>query len=134
MVNCIKAFASVKKQDNQEEVMSEHEWIKEFPVAITVCDRDGLILEMNDAADAFFKKYGGRKLIGTNALDCHPEKAREKFESLMKSLETNVYSIEKLGVHRLIYQSPWYKDGHYAGFIELALPIPARIPHFIREG
>ena len=27
-----------------------HEWISEFPAAITVCDKDGIILEMNDKA------------------------------------------------------------------------------------
>lgn len=113
--------------------MADYEWVKDFPGAITVCDREGLILEMNEAADVFFKKNGGRNLIGTNALDCHPEPAREKFKNLMKKVEANIYSIEKNGVHRLIYQTPWYQDGHYAGFIELALPIPARIPHFVRE-
>ena len=39
--------------------MAEHEWIEEFPVAITVCDKEGLILEMNEAAETFFKKDGG---------------------------------------------------------------------------
>jgi PAS domain-containing protein len=112
--------------------MAEHQWVEEFPVAVTVCDKEGIILAMNKAAEAFFQKDGGRKLIGSNALDCHPEKAREKFELMMQSREANVYSIEKRGIHRLIYQTPWYKDGQYAGFIELALPIPAEIPHFIR--
>src|SRR6266496_1219850 len=28
--------------------MSEHDWINEFPAAITVCDANGIILEMND--------------------------------------------------------------------------------------
>ena len=28
----------------------ENAWIKEFPAAATVCDPDGIILEMNDKA------------------------------------------------------------------------------------
>ena len=132
LANPVNPVYLSQEQDKQGETMAEHDWIEEFPVAITVCDKEGLILEMNEAADTFFKKDGGRKLIGTNALDCHPEKAREKFEGMMKGVETNVYSIEKRGIHRLIYQTPWYKDGKVAGFIELALPIPARIPHFVR--
>ena len=28
----------------------ENAWIKEFPAAVTVCDPDGIILEMNDKA------------------------------------------------------------------------------------
>jgi hypothetical protein len=32
----------------------------------------------------------------------------------------------------LIYQSPWYRDGQYAGFVEISLEIPFDMPHFIR--
>ena len=32
--------------------MPEHEWMKEFPGSITVCDANGIILEMNDRAAA----------------------------------------------------------------------------------
>ena len=31
-----------------------HEWIKEFPAAVTVCNLDGIILEMNDKAAKTF--------------------------------------------------------------------------------
>ena len=58
--------------------MNEHEWIKEFPAAITVCDKEGFILEMNDKAAKTFEKDGGYKLIGSNMLDCHPDSARKK--------------------------------------------------------
>jgi len=114
--------------------MADYEWVEEFPGAITVCDRDGRILEMNGAAGQKYQKDGGKKLIGTNALDCHPEPARGKFKRLMEKAEANVYTIEKQGAHRMIYQTPWYKDGKVAGFIELSFPIPDRMPHFVREG
>lgn len=114
--------------------MKEHEWIKEFPAAITVCDEEGILLEMNDKAEKTFEKEGGRKLIGSNMLDCHPEPARTKIERLLAAREKNVYTIEKKGVKELIYQSPWYRDGEYAGFVELSLEIPfAELPHFIRS-
>ena len=113
--------------------MNEHEWIKEFPAAITVCDAEGIILEMNDKAAKTFAADGGRKLIGSNMLDCHPEPARTKTERLLSSRERNVYTIEKNGVKKMIYQSPWYKNGEYAGFVELSLEIPfGEIPHFVR--
>jgi PAS domain-containing protein len=47
-------------------------WAREFPGAITVCDRDGRILDMNDKAARTFQKEGGFGLIGKNVLDCHP--------------------------------------------------------------
>jgi len=113
--------------------MKEHEWIKEFPAAITVCDESGIILEMNDKAAKTFESDGGLKLIGSNMLDCHPEPARTTTERLLASHEKNVYTIEKNGIKKLIYQSPWFKDGKYAGFVELSLEIPFEMPHFIRS-
>jgi len=113
--------------------MNEHEWIKEFPAAVTVCDAKGVILEMNDKAAKTLEKDGGYALIGKNMLDCHPEPARMKTEKLLAAKEKNVYTIEKNGIKKLIYQSPWFKDGKYAGFVELSLEIPFEIPHFIRS-
>ena len=113
--------------------MNENEWIKEFPAAVTVCDKEGILLEMNDRAAKTFESDGGRKLIGSNMLDCHPEPSRTKTELLLAAREKNVYTIEKNGVKKLIYQSPWYKNGQYAGFVELSLEIPFELPHFIRS-
>jgi len=112
--------------------MKDHEWIKEFPAAITVCDPEGIILEMNDKAAKTFEKDGGYKLVGSNMFDCHPDSARDKVERLLAARVKNVYTIEKNGVKKMIFQSPWYKDGEYAGFVELSLEIPFEMPHFIR--
>jgi transcriptional regulator with PAS, ATPase and Fis domain len=112
---------------------TENAWIKEFPAAITVCDPDGTILEMNDKAVKTFEKDGGRALIGKNMLDCHPDPARGKVDRLLEARQKNVYTIEKKGVKKLIYQSPWYLNGEYAGFVELSFEIPFEVPHFIRD-
>ncbi len=108
------------------------DWTREFPGAITVCDRDGTILDMNDRAAQVFAADGGRALIGRNVLDCHPEPARAKLRGLLGSGKPNVYTIEKNGVRKLIYQAPWYQDGEYRGFVELSLEIPEAMPHFVR--
>ena len=113
--------------------MPTHTWIKEFPAAITVCDAAGIILEMNDKAAKTFEKDGGDQLIGSNMFDCHPDPARGKVERLLAAKAKNVYTIEKNGINKLIYQSPWYNDGEYAGFVELSLEIPSEMPHFIRK-
>ncbi len=114
--------------------MDENAWINEFPADITVCDVDGIILELNDRATLSLEKEGGRALIGTNLLDCHPEPARQKLKKMMETRQPNVYTIEKKGAKRLIYQSPWFIGGEYRGFVELDLVIPFDMPHFIREG
>lgn len=110
----------------------ENAWIKEFPASVTVCDPEGIILEMNDRASKTFARDGGLALIGKRLLDCHPDPARAKLERLMDSRQVNVYTIEKNGVKKLIYQSPWVLNGEYAGFVELSFEIPFEMPHFMR--
>jgi transcriptional regulator with PAS, ATPase and Fis domain len=111
----------------------KHSWTKSFPAAITVCDTNGIILEMNDKAVEMFKDDGGLKLIGSNLLECHPEPARTRLAEMLKTQKQNSYTIEKNGSKKFIYQSPCYDNGRYAGFVELCLPIPWETPHFIRE-
>jgi PAS domain S-box-containing protein len=113
--------------------MNGPDWIKEFPAAVTVCDQNGIILDMNDKAAQGYEKDGGRALIGRNLLDCHPEPARSKTQTLLASGEKNIYTIEKNGIRKLIYQSPWFENGGYAGFLELSLEIPWEMPHFVRS-
>ncbi len=112
--------------------MTHHAWVQEFPGAVTVCDAQGIILEMNDQAVKTFEAEGGVRLLGTNLLDCHPEPARSKLQRLLDTRQKNVYTIEKRGVRKLIYQTPWYRDGQFAGLVELSLEIPLEMPHFVR--
>ncbi len=113
--------------------MGRHEWVNEFPGAVTVCDPLGVILEMNDRAAEVFAADGGKALIGTNLLDCHPEPSRTTLRQMLEAERANVYTIEKNGVKKLIYQVPWTRDGAYAGFVELGLEIPFEMPHFVRR-
>ncbi len=112
--------------------MAEYAWVKGFAGAVTVCDAAGIILEMNDRAAQLFAEDGGRALIGKNVLDCHPEPARTKTKRLLETQRENVYTIEKNGAKRLIHQSPWYRDGVFAGLVEVELDIPSEMPHFVR--
>jgi transcriptional regulator with PAS, ATPase and Fis domain len=113
--------------------MKRHAWVQEFSGAITVTDQEGKILEMNAKAAKAFEKDGGEKLIGTNVLNCHPEKAQVKLRAIMDNRRTNVYTIEKAGVKKLIYQAPWFKGRKYAGVVELSVEIPFDLPHFVRD-
>ena len=108
-------------------------WVKEIPFAVTVCDREGIILEMNDKSAKTFEKYGSRDLIGKNVFDCHPEPARSKLKKLMGKQESNAYTVEKKGVKKLIYQTPWYENGGYMGFVEISIEIPKEMPHYKRD-
>ncbi len=112
----------------------DNSWTDEFPGAVTVCDDKGIILSMNQKAAEVFRDDGGLSLVGKNALDCHPEPSRSKFAEMLKSHQENIYTIEKRGKKKLIYQSPWYRQGVFGGIVEISLEIPMEIPHFIREG
>jgi transcriptional regulator with PAS, ATPase and Fis domain len=113
--------------------MNKHQWIQESSAAITVCDTQGIIIEMNDQATTVFQKRGGKKLVGSNLMDCHPEPARTKLRQLMEKQQTNIYTVEKNGITRLIYQAPWYTGGEYSGFMEISFIVPASMPHIIRD-
>ena len=110
--------------------MNPHAWIEESPAAVTVCDRAGTIIEMNARARQTFGPE--KQLIGSNVLDCHPEPARSKLKELLATGATNVYTIEKNGVKKLIYQAPWYRNGERAGIVEFSLEISFELPHFVR--
>ncbi|MBP7867444.1 MAG: PAS domain S-box protein [Acidobacteria bacterium] len=113
-----------------EQFLSES--FEEFPGAVTLCDENGIIRYMNRKAADVFQADGGGDLVGRNVLDCHPEPSRTKLETMLRIGERNVYTIEKNGVHKLIYQAPWYRDGVFGGLVELSLEIPAKMPHFVR--
>ncbi|MFA6456626.1 MAG: PAS domain-containing protein [Bacteroidota bacterium] len=101
--------------------------------AVTVCDSEGVIVYMNDKSQEVFKNDGGKELIGKSLFDCHPEPALSKVQELMASGRTNIYSIEKLGKKKLIYQSPWYENGINKGMVELSIELPEEMAHFIRK-
>jgi len=108
-------------------------WVNEFPYAVTVSDANGIITEMNDAAATSFQDSGGRDLIGTDLLACHPEHAQTIVKDLLATARPNIYSIEKGGKRKLIVQSPWYRQGQFAGIVELSIVLPEVIPHFNRD-
>lgn len=107
-------------------------YFEEADIAITVCDKDGFIVDMNKQSCQVNLKPGESSIIGKNILDCHPEPARSLLVKMMNEELKHVYTIEKNGKKKLIYQIPWYQDGVYAGFIELSMVIPFEMEHKIR--
>jgi hypothetical protein len=113
--------------------MEKMNWSKYFPAAITVTDEKGVIIEMNDLSIASYQKDGGAALIGTNSIDCHNEPSLSKVKKLYEDQALNVYTVTKNGKKKLIYQSPYFVEGKFAGMVELSLPLPEEIPHFDRD-
>jgi PAS domain-containing protein len=110
-------------------------WTKKLPVAITVTDSSGTILEMNERSCETFAEDGGSALIGNSVFDCHPEPARTKTRALYRDRQPNHYTIRKNGRRKIVHQLPWYDDrGEFGGFVEITIPIPDELPHFDRDG
>lgn len=102
-------------------------------LAVTVCGKDGEILDMNGKSVKTFVKPDMEPLIGKNVLDCHPEPARSLLADMLENPRTNVYTVEKEGLKKLIFQTPWYDgNGEYAGFMELSMVLPEVIPNRVR--
>lgn len=102
-------------------------------IAVTICAKDGTILDMNQKSRQTFLKPGQEDIIGKNVLDCHPEPARSLLDDMLKNPRTNIYTVEKEGRKKLIFQTPWYDGDAYAGFMELSIVLPENIPNRIRK-
>ena len=102
-------------------------------VAVTICAKDGTILDMNAKSRRTFLKPGSEEIVGKNVLDCHPEPARSLLADMLENPRTNVYTVEKEGVKKLIFQCPWYEEDAYAGFMELSMVLPEVLPNRIRK-
>lgn len=102
-------------------------------VAVTICAKDGTILDMNQKSRKTFLKPDRPEIIGQNVLDCHPEPARSLLADMLQNPRTNVYTVEKEGLKKLIFQCPWYDDGEYDGFMELSMVLPENMPHRVRK-
>jgi transcriptional regulator with PAS, ATPase and Fis domain len=110
------------------------DWIEEFPSAITVSDREGIIVAMNRVAREVFAADGGAALLGTSVFDCHPEPSRSLLQDMFRLRREHHYTIRtRTGLHKMIHQVPWFRDGEFAGFVEISLAVPDRLPHFDRS-
>ena len=106
------------------------DWAKEMNCAVTVCDKEGVILYMNDKAKETFAKHGD--LIGKSLIPCHNENSRAIIAKLLETGGTNSYTIQKNGQKKMIYQTALKEDGVVAGLVEISMVIPEEMPHYIR--
>jgi transcriptional regulator with PAS, ATPase and Fis domain len=109
------------------------DWMNEFSGAITICDRDGIVVYMNEMSKKQFDKDGGKDLIGQSLIDCHPEPSRTMLKKMLMEPFPNSYTIEKRGIRKMIHQTPWMENGEFKGVIEISFQIPMELPHHIRD-
>src|SRR5512140_2719714 len=106
------------------------DFIEKLDGAVIVTDADGKLCYMNERAVRNFEKDGGKELLGRDLMECHSEASGKKILEIMETKQNNVYTIEKKGKKKLIFQTPWISDGEFKGLVELSLEIPFDMPHF----
>jgi len=108
-------------------------FFSDIPVAITVSDKEGRIIYMNDKSEKVFEKQGGKALLNTDMFECHSVISQEKIRNMMSDNSTNAYTIEKSGIKKMIFQTPWYLNNEVNGLVEFSFEIPTEMSHFIRN-
>lgn len=106
------------------------DWAEAIDCAVTICDADCRILFMNEKSRETFARHGD--IIGHDLMQYHPTHAQEKIRHMLATGETNAYTIEKNGLRKLIYQTPWRRNGKVAGLVEFSIILPADMPHYVR--
>ena len=109
------------------------DWASELPVAVTVSDKDGIILYMNEKSKSTFADDGGEKLIGKSMFECHSRASQNKIQIMMDSRSSNIYTIQKKNKKKMIIQLPWFESGNFEGLVEFSVELPNEIPHFSRD-
>lgn len=107
------------------------QWPGDINCAVTVCDLQGIILYMNCRAREVFARHG--ELVGKNLFECHNPDSQAKIRHMLATGESNAYTISKNGMRKMIYQTPWRRDGMVAGMVEISMVIPEDMPHYIRN-
>ncbi len=109
------------------------DFFKTLEPSITVCDKNYILIYMNDKAVASYRDAGGKALLGQDIRICHRQASLDKMKAIMETGIPNAYTISKNGIRKLIYQAPWKSDGVIAGIVEFSIPIPDEMPHYVRS-
>lgn len=106
-------------------------WMNQIGCAVTICDTEGKILYMNERSRQTFASHGD--MVGHNLFPCHSDRSQQMIRDMLATGHTNAYTIDKQGVKKLIYQTPWRNaEGKIAGMAEISIPLPSEMPHYIR--
>ena len=103
-------------------------WADELDCAVTLCDTQGIVRYQNDRSVAVNGDARGQSLF-----PCHNERSRAIIRRLLDEGGRNVYTIEKRGIRKLIYQTVWREAGEVCGLAEFSMEIPGEMPHYIRN-
>lgn len=106
-------------------------WAEDMNCAVTVCDKSGVIVFMNQKSRETFCK-NGESMVGRSMISCHNERSQGIIREMLEKGTSNSYTIQKNGVKKMIYQTPWRENGEIMGLVEISMVIPEEMPHYVR--
>ncbi|MBP3835376.1 MAG: PAS domain-containing protein [Prevotella sp.] len=106
-------------------------WAEDMNCAVTVCDKSGVIVFMNQKSRETFCK-NGESMVGRSMIPCHNERSQGIIREMLEKGTSNSYTIQKNGVKKMIYQTPWRENGEIMGLVEISMVIPEEMPHYVR--
>lgn len=98
-------------------------WFDEVAFPVTVCDKTGIIVYMNQASIDEFEPDGGKELLGKSLMDCHPQPAREILVEMLEKQIPHTYISRADGKEYFVHEAPWFENGKYQGFVEVSIEI-----------
>ncbi len=115
-----------------EVTMIDPDWVSESPLAVSVCDVQGMLLSMNTREAALLADMGGEENLGKNIYDCHNALSCAMLDEMLSQQKGEVYTVEENGKTELVIHAPWYQDGRFSGLVEIVLELGGPIPHIRR--
>ncbi|MBR5102678.1 MAG: PAS domain-containing protein [Muribaculaceae bacterium] len=110
----------------------DFDWAETLHCAVTVCDTQGVVIYMNQCSRATFSNHGD-SMVGKSMMPCHNEHSQAIIHKMLNEDVTNCYTIDKQGVRKLIYQTPWKKDdGTVGGLVEISIVLPDELTNYVR--
>jgi len=111
--------------------MKQFDWAEDIEGAVTVCDKEGVIVYMNKRSRETFDK-DGKSMVGQNLMPCHNPHSQAIIRDMLENNHPHCYTISKHGKRKLIYQTPWRVDGEVCGLVEFSFVLPDEMPHYDR--
>ena len=106
-------------------------WAEDMNCAVTVCDKSGVIVFMNQKSRETVCQ-NGESMVGRSMIPCHYERSQGIIREMLEKGTSNSYTIQKNGVKKMIYQTPWRENGEIMGLVEISMVIPEEMPHYVR--
>ncbi len=108
------------------------QWAEDIEAAVTVCDKEGIVIYMNKRSRETFNREG-ESIVGHSMIPCHNERSKAIIHEMLNKDVPHCYTITKKGRKKMIYQTPWRLDGEVKGLVELSMVIPEDMPHYNRD-